>query len=89
MSANVVVPELGESVYEARVARWLKHKGDPVEVGEALVELETEKTDLEVGATASGVLAEVRHREGEDVKIGEIHARSRRLELRIEFAAAE
>ena len=53
--SNVVVPQLGESVNEARVARWLKHEGDHVETGEALVELETDKIDLEVGADHAGV----------------------------------
>jgi 2-oxoglutarate dehydrogenase E2 component (dihydrolipoamide succinyltransferase) len=69
---NIVVPELGESVVEARVARWLKKEGDRVEVGEALVELETEKVDLEVNADKSGVLASITRQEGEDVKIGEL-----------------
>ena len=45
-----LVPQLGESVVEARVARWLKKEGDRVEIGEPVVELETEKIDLEVGA---------------------------------------
>jgi 2-oxoglutarate dehydrogenase E2 component (dihydrolipoamide succinyltransferase) len=69
---NIVVPELGESIVEARVARWLKKEGDRVEVGEALVELETEKVDLEVNADKGGVLASIKRREGEDVKIGEL-----------------
>ncbi len=47
---NIVVPQLGESVIEARVARWLKHEGDAVAAGEPLVELETDKIDLEVSA---------------------------------------
>ena len=71
---NIVVPELGESVVEARVARWLKKEGDRVEVGEAVVELETEKIDLEVNAEKSGVLASIKRQEGEDVKIGELLA---------------
>src|SRR5918994_1098768 len=69
---NIVVPELGESVVEARVARWLKNEGDLVEVGDLLVELETEKVDLEVNADKGGVLASIKRREGEDVKIGEL-----------------
>ena len=48
MSTNIVVPELGESVVEARVAKWLKKPGDSVNAGDPLVELETEKIDLEV-----------------------------------------
>jgi 2-oxoglutarate dehydrogenase E2 component (dihydrolipoamide succinyltransferase) len=70
--SNIVVPELGESVVEARVARWLKKEGDRVEVGEPLVELETEKVDLEVNADKGGVLSSIKRREGEDVKIGEL-----------------
>jgi 2-oxoglutarate dehydrogenase E2 component (dihydrolipoamide succinyltransferase) len=72
--ANIVVPELGESVVEARVAKWLKKPGDRVEVGEPLVELETEKIDLEVSAEKGGVLASIARQEGEDVKIGELLA---------------
>ena len=72
--SNIVVPELGESVVEARIARWLKKEGDRVEVGDALVALETEKIDLEVNAEKSGVLASIKRQEGEDVKIGELLA---------------
>ena len=74
MSTNIVVPELGESVVEARVARWLKKQGDSVNPGDPLVELETEKIDLEVSADRAGVLAAIRHSEGADVKVGEILA---------------
>ena len=70
--SNIVVPELGESVVEARVARWLKNAGDSVEVGEPLVELETEKVDLEVNADKRGVIASIAHKEGDDVKIGDV-----------------
>jgi len=69
---NIVVPELGESVVEARIARWLKKEGDRVEVGEPIVELETEKIDLEVNAERGGVIASITRKEGEDVKIGEV-----------------
>ena len=71
---NIVVPELGESVVEARVARWLKNEGDQVAAGEALVELETEKIDLEVGAEQAGVLSSIKHPEGADVKVGDVLA---------------
>jgi 2-oxoglutarate dehydrogenase E2 component (dihydrolipoamide succinyltransferase) len=70
--ANIVVPELGESVVEARVSRWLKKPGDRVAVGDALVELETEKIDLEVNAEKAGVVASIAVAEGTDVKIGEL-----------------
>jgi 2-oxoglutarate dehydrogenase E2 component (dihydrolipoamide succinyltransferase) len=69
---NIIVPELGESVVEARVARWLKKEGDRVEAGDAVVALETEKIDLEVNAEKSGVIASIKRQEGEDVKIGEL-----------------
>jgi|KBSMisStaDraftv2_1062788.scaffolds.fasta_scaffold56260_2 2-oxoglutarate dehydrogenase E2 component (dihydrolipoamide succinyltransferase) len=69
---NIVVPTLGESVVEARVAKWLKQEGQAVSAGEPLVELETEKVDLEVSAEVSGVLSSITRREGEDVKIGEV-----------------
>jgi 2-oxoglutarate dehydrogenase E2 component (dihydrolipoamide succinyltransferase) len=71
---NITVPELGESVVEARVAKWLKQEGDRVEIGEPLVELETEKIDLEVSADRPGVLASIKHPEGADVKVGEVLA---------------
>src|SRR5689334_14484782 len=72
--SNIVVPTLGESVVEARIARWLKKAGDRVEVGEPVVELETEKIDLEVSAEKGGVIASIARQEGEDVKIGELLA---------------
>ena len=72
--SDIVVPQLGESVVEARVAKWLKKEGDRVEVGEPVVELETEKIDLEVSAERAGVLASIKRQEGEDVKIGELLA---------------
>ena len=71
---NIVVPELGESVVEARVARWLKKEGDQVRMGDPLVELETEKIDLEVSADRPGVLKSIKHQEGDDVKVGEVLA---------------
>jgi 2-oxoglutarate dehydrogenase E2 component (dihydrolipoamide succinyltransferase) len=72
MSAKIVVPELGESVVEATVARWLKQEGEAVKVGEALVELETDKVNVEVAAEEDGVLATIQAQEGEDVKIGDV-----------------
>ena len=71
---NIVVPELGESIVEARVAKWLKKEGDRVDTGDPLVELETEKIDLEVSADRPGVLRSIKHGEGDDVKVGEVLA---------------
>jgi 2-oxoglutarate dehydrogenase E2 component (dihydrolipoamide succinyltransferase) len=72
MAVNIVVPEMGESIVDARVARWLKQPGDAVSAGEPLVELETDKVDVEVSAPQNGVLESIAHAAGTDVKIGEV-----------------
>lgn len=72
MASEIIVPELGESIVEATVARWLKQPGEPVKVGEAVVELETDKVNLEVAAEQDGVLASINVKAGEDVGIGDI-----------------
>lgn len=72
MPANIVVPEVGESIVDARVAKWLRKEGDEVSAGDPLVELETDKIDLEVGAPQAGVLSRIDRRDGEDVKVGEV-----------------
>ena len=72
MPSNIVVPEVGESIVDARVAKWLRKEGDAVAVGDPLVELETDKIDLEVSAPQAGVLGRIDRKDGEDVKVGEI-----------------
>ena len=72
MSVNIVVPEVGESIVDARVAKWLKKEGEAVAAGDALVELETDKIDLEVSAPQGGVLKRIDRKDGEDVKVGEV-----------------
>ncbi len=72
MATNIVVPELGESVVEATVLRWLKQEGERVAAGETLVELETEKVNLDVSAPRAGVLAKIEHKAGDAVKIGDV-----------------
>ncbi|MGH9334549.1 MAG: biotin/lipoyl-containing protein, partial [Vicinamibacteria bacterium] len=72
MPTRIVVPELGESVSEARVGRWLKNEGEAVEAGEAVVELETDKVDLEVGAEREGVLSKIEKGAGSEVKPGDV-----------------
>ncbi len=72
MPSNIVVPELGESVVEATVGHWRKKVGERVSVGDVLVELETEKVDLEVGAERGGILARIERNEGENVGIGDV-----------------
>jgi len=75
MTIEITVPELGESVLEATVSRWLKQEGDFVNVGDVLVELETDKVNLEVGAKGTGILQKIEAPEGEDVKVGDILGR--------------
>jgi 2-oxoglutarate dehydrogenase E2 component (dihydrolipoamide succinyltransferase) len=72
MPANIVVPEVGESIVDARVAKWLRREGEVVAVGDPLVELETDKIDLEVSAPQGGVLTRIDRKDGEDVKVGEV-----------------
>jgi len=66
---DIKVPPMGESISEATIARWLKHKGDSVEMDEPLVELETDKVTLEVSSPATGILSDVLVKEGETVEI--------------------
>jgi 2-oxoglutarate dehydrogenase E2 component (dihydrolipoamide succinyltransferase) len=72
MPANILVPEVGESIVDARVAKWLRKEGDAVAAGDPLVELETDKIDLEVSAPQAGVLSRIDRKDGEDVKVGEV-----------------
>ena len=72
MSVSIVVPELGESVLEATIAHWLKQEGDRVALGEPLVELETDKVNLEVPARQAGILKHIERKEQEDVKVGDV-----------------
>ena len=72
MASNIVVPEVGESIVDARIAKWLRREGDQVAAGDPLVELETDKIDLEVSAPQAGVLAKISRQDGEDVKVGEV-----------------
>lgn len=72
MTVEIVVPEMGESVLEATVTAWLKKEGEYVHVGDVLVELETDKVNLEVGAKSAGSLAKINVQEGEDVKVGDV-----------------
>ena len=72
MTANIVVPALGESVTEATVAKWMKSVGDPIKVDEPLLELETDKVTLEVFAPAAGTLSEIRVDAGNTVEVGAV-----------------
>ena len=70
MSDHILVPVLGESVTEATVAKWLKHEGDKVSADEAIVELETDKVNIEVPAPSNGTLGKISVKEGQTVNVG-------------------
>jgi len=72
MSVEIRVPTLGESIVDATIATWLKHEGDTVRKGDALVELETDKVNVEVTAEQDGTLQKVLKREGDVVAVGEV-----------------
>ncbi|MDC0586054.1 2-oxoglutarate dehydrogenase complex dihydrolipoyllysine-residue succinyltransferase [Candidatus Pelagibacter sp.] len=70
MSEKILVPVLGESITEATVAKWLKNAGDAVEADEPIVELETDKVNLEVPSPVTGVLTEINSKDGSVVEVG-------------------
>ena len=70
MSEKIVVPALGESITEATVAKWLKNTGDSIEADEPIVELETDKVNLEVPSPINGVLGKISASEGDVVQVG-------------------
>jgi len=72
MAIEIRVPALGESIVDAVIAAWLKVEGDEVKQGEALVELETDKVNVEVNAEQSGVLQKILKQTGEVVAVGEV-----------------
>ena len=72
MSEKILVPVLGESITEAKFAKWLKNKGDTIKIDEPIVELETEKVNLEVPAQVNGILTEVNAQDGDVVKVGAV-----------------
>ena len=72
MSEKILVPELGESITEATVSKWLKKEGETVEADEAIVELETDKVNLEVPSPISGTLSEISFKDGDTVEVGAI-----------------
>ncbi len=72
MSEKITVPTLGESVTEATVSKWLKSKGEKVIVDEPLVELETDKVNVEVPSPISGILESISVNEGETVNVGSL-----------------
>jgi len=70
MSEKILVPVLGESITEATVSKWLKNEGDTVEADEPIIELETDKVNLEVPSPVSGVLTKINSKDGSVVEVG-------------------
>ena len=70
MSIEVVMPQMGESITEGTVSKWLKSVGDKIEKDEPILEISTDKVDAEVPSPAAGTLLEIRHQEGDTVEVG-------------------
>ncbi len=74
MPSNVIMPQMGESIFEGTITKWLKNVGDRVERDEPLFEISTDKVDSEIPASASGVLSEILFQEGDTVEINTVVA---------------
>jgi len=74
MPTDVVMPQMGESIFEGTITKWLKQPGDPVTRDEPLFEISTDKVDAEIPAPASGVLKEIRAAEGKTVQVNTVVA---------------
>src|SRR5579863_4980388 len=69
MAADVVMPQMGESIFEGTITKWLKKPGDKIERDEPLFEISTDKVDAEIPSPAAGVLKEIKVKEGQTVPI--------------------
>src|SRR5437868_13536853 len=74
MATDVVMPQMGESIAEGTIVRWIKKVGEKVDRDEPLFEISTDKVDAEIPAPAAGVVTEIRHTEGETVPVNTIVA---------------
>ena len=74
MASRVVMPKLSDTMEEGKILRWLKQEGDPVETGQALAEVETDKATVEMEAYTNGVLRKLVASPGETVKVGALIA---------------
>ena len=72
MSTDVVMPQMGESIFEGTITKWLKKPGDKVQRDEPLFEISTDKVDAEIPAPASGVLQEIKVSEGNTVQVNTV-----------------
>ncbi len=96
MPTDVIMPQMGESIFEGTIVKWLKHPGDAVEKDEPLFEISTDKVDAEIPAPVSGTLTEIKFQEGATVQIntvvaviGEANASSAALEASRKSAAPQ
>ena len=78
MASDVLMPQMGESITEGTIVRWIKQVGDPIDRDEPLFEISTDKVDAEIPSPASGVLTEIRAREGETVPVNSVVAIDRK-----------
>ena len=72
MTEKILVPVLGESITEATISKWLKSKGDNINADEPIVELETDKVNLEVPSPIYGTLTEINFKDGDTVEVGAV-----------------
>jgi len=70
MSENIIVPALGESITEATISKWIKNQGEHVKEDEPIVELETDKVNVEVPSPAEGVISKINFKTGDTVEVG-------------------
>lgn len=73
-ATEIVMPQMGESITEGTISKWLKKVGDAIEKDEAILEISTDKVDAEVPSLVGGTLLEIRHQEGETVEVGTVLA---------------
>src|SRR5207247_5944032 len=74
MATEVVMPQMGESIAEGTITKWLKNVGDHVDRDEPLFEISTDKVDAEIPAPAAGTLTEIKFKEGETVEVNTVVA---------------
>src|ERR1035441_10383233 len=74
MPTDVVMPQMGESIFEGTITKWLKKQGDAVQKDEPLFEISTDKVDAEIPSPAAGILSEIRAAEGATVEINKVVA---------------
>src|SRR6266480_1794213 len=74
MAVDIVMPQMGESIFEGTITKWLKKPGDKVERDEPLFEISTDKVDAEIPSPSAGVLKEIKVKEGQTVPINTVVA---------------